>query len=332
MNYLGYLQKQDPLFEFLRHEIFPMTGARKKPNRFKVYSVLSSNHVYVYEDPASLTRVVGKFYGNVPGRHSGSARGLMEREFNNIVYLRGMGFTGYPHYVVRPLGQNADLNCLLAEEFCYGAPFHNFIIGAIQDGGGKALYEKLTALAYFLAAMHNRTAGHSKVAFEKDCAYFDRIVKRLMKDGHIKSSEVNDFLRLKETWANMPCMWEDQDVLVHGDVTPTNILFGAEMWVIVVDLERMKRADRVFDVGRVAGELKHFFMQYSGDGWPAEPYIGHFLWEYSCHFPDRHRAFDSITQRVPFYMGLNLLRIARNTWIGPKHRIHLLQEAKNILM
>ena len=58
-------------------------------------------------------------------------------------------------------------------------------------------------------------------------------------------------------------MWEDNQVLVHGDVTPTNILFGDGLWVIAIDLERMKRADRVFDVGRVAGEIKHFFMQHT---------------------------------------------------------------------
>jgi prepilin-type processing-associated H-X9-DG protein len=27
-------------------------------------------------------------------------------------------------------------------------------------------------------------------------------------------------------------MWEDQQVLVHGDVTPANILFGDGLWVI----------------------------------------------------------------------------------------------------
>ena len=78
----------------------------------------------------------------------------------------------------------------------------------------------------------------------------------------------------------------------------------------------MKRGDRMFDVGRVAGELQHAFMRDSGDWRNAEPFIGHFLWEYSCHFPDREQAFESITSRVPFYMALNMLRIARNGYIG----------------
>jgi hypothetical protein len=72
--------------------------------------------------------------------------------------------------------------------------------------------------------------------------------------------------------------------------------FGDGPWVIAIDLERMKTADRVFDVGRVAAEIKHFFMQYTGNKWLAEPYIGHFLREYACHFPDRDSAFQRSRQ------------------------------------
>ena len=65
----------------------------------------------------------------------------------------------------------------------------------------------------------------------------------------------------------------------------------------------MKRGDRTFDVGRVAGELQHAFMRASGDRHRAEPFIGHFLWEYSSHFPDRQAMFESVTARAPYYMG-----------------------------
>ena len=85
--------------------------------------------------------------------------------------------------------------------------------------------------------------------------------------------------------------------------------------VMAIDLERMRRADRVFDLGRIAGELQHFYMQATGNKYAAEPFISHFLWEYACHFPDRDRAFHSITGRIPFQMGLTLLRIARNSWV-----------------
>jgi aminoglycoside phosphotransferase (APT) family kinase protein len=98
-------------------------------------------------------------------------------------------------------------------------------------------------------------------------------------------------------------MWQDRQVWLHGDATPANFLFGHGMDVAAIDLERMKRGDRMFDVGRVAGELQHAFMAAVGDWRRAEPFIGHFLWEYSCHFPDRERTFESITARAPYYMG-----------------------------
>jgi hypothetical protein len=118
---------------------------------------------------------------------------------------------------------------------------------------------------------------------------------------------------------------------VHGDATPENFLFGGGLQVIAFDLERTKRADRVFDTGRIAGELKHFFMRATGKKDAAEPFIGHFLWEYACHFPNRDRAFQSITGRTPFYMGITLLRIARNSWIEPEYRRRLINEAKACL-
>ena len=47
--------------------------------------------------------------------------------------------------------------------------------------------------------------------------------------------------------------------------------------------------------------------------------------------PDRDKAFAAITRRVPFYSGLTLLRIARNTWIGDKYSRQLLDEARKTL-
>jgi hypothetical protein len=87
----------------------------------------------------------------------------------------------------------------------------------------------------------------------------------------------------------------------------------------------------MFDVGRVAGELQHAFMRDACDRHRAEPFIGHFLWEYSCHFPDRQRAFESITARLPYYMALNLLRIARNDYIDRDYGGRLVRQAKRLL-
>lgn len=331
MNYLGHLPKEDPLYDYLRYDIVPQLGVDGGVPDFRVFQFLASNHVYLYEDTVSHARIIGKFFGGITNRGDDVAFRHMEREFNNLNHLRGIGFTGYPHYIARPLGRNSSLNFVLIEEFCYGTSLNDVIIKAILEGAREQLFQKLTALAYFLATLHNKTAGVERVDFNKDCSYFDRIMSQLKNWGHLGSEEAETFYPLKDQWREKSCMWEDNQVLVHGDTTPTNILFGDELWVIAIDLERMMSADRVFDIGRVAGEIKHFFMQYTGDKHKAEPFIGHFLWEYSSHFPDREAAFASITRRVPFYMGLTLLRIARNSWIIDKYRRKLFDEAKKTL-
>ena len=331
MKYLGHLSKTDPLYGYLCNDILPQLDTRCISPDFRVYRFLASNHVYLYEDQRSQARIIGKFFGGIPGRTPETAYRRMEREFNNLSHLRTIGLAGYPHYVARPLGRNASLNCVLLEEFCYGTPLNDLILGAIREGARKDLFEKLTALAYFLATLHNRTATVERVDVNADCAYFDRIMDQLKHWGHIGWDEAEEFHRLKERWRERAFMWEDNRVLVHGDVTPTNILFGDGPWVIAIDLERMKPADRVFDLGRAAAEIKHFFMQYTGNKWLAEPFIGHFLWEYAGHFPNRESAFQSITRRVPFHMGITLLRIARNSWITDAYRRQLLDEARETL-
>jgi hypothetical protein len=331
MRYLGHLSNTDPLYEYLRCDILPQLGVSGGSPDFRVHAIQASNHVYLYEDRRSRTRVIGKFFCGITGRSSETAFHHMEREFNNLHHLRNIGFTGYPHYVARPLGRNPGLSCVLVEEYCYGTPLDHFIVRAIREGAREALFQKLTALAWFLASLHNRTATAERVDVNRDCSYFDRIMDQLKNWGHIGWGEAEEFHQFKVRWREKGFMWEDNQVLVHGDVTPSNILFGDDRWVIAIDLERMKPADRAFDLGRLAGEIKHFFMQYTGDKELAEPFIGHFLWEYACHFPDRGSAFRSITRRVPFHMGMTLLRIARNAWITGTYRRQLLDEARRTL-
>ena len=126
-------------------------------------------------------------------------------------------------------------------------------------------------------------------------------------------------------------MWQDHQVLVHGDATPANFMFGKGMDVTAIDLERMHYTDRVCDLGRIAGELQHFFLQGTGNKYNAEPYIGHFLWEYASHFPDRSKTFHTITARLPFQISVTLLRIARNAWVSKDHAHKLIQAAKATL-
>jgi aminoglycoside phosphotransferase len=328
-QYLGHLSSHDPLHPYLVHEVLPQMGVQNGAADFRVFSIKDSK-VYLYEERHSRTQVVGKFFVS-GGNDTAEATQRMRQEFDNLRFLRGYGLAGYPHQVVRPLGTNAWLNSVLVEEYSEGVPLSAFVNGAIYQGQSQMLFEKLTALAYFLATLHNRTANGQGVDFHQDCGYLDRLVRKLQIKQVIGAADANELYWLRDLWREKPRMWEDNQVIVHGDATPSNLLFGRGLSVIAIDLERMKRADRVFDLGRIAGELQHSFLQASGNQHAAEPFIGHFLWEYACHFPDRDRAFRSITGRLPFQMALTLLRIARNSWVSALQRRRLVEEAKIIL-
>lgn len=327
-SYLGHLSAHDPLYHYLRYEMLPQLGQSGEHARFRVFRLGGSKEVYLYEEQSSHARLIGKFFagtgtfrGDVASRH-------MEQEYHNLQHIRAYGMTGHPHYVVRPLGCNGYLNSLLVEEYCSGKSLSAVISSAISDGRQDELFAKLTALAYFLATLHNRTANGAGVDFHHDCVYLDHLVRKLYGKHFIGAGDVGEFSWLRDRWREQARMWEDQQVLVHGDATPSNFLFGDGLSVIAIDLEGMRRADRVFDVGRIAGELQHFFMQATGNKYAAEPFIGHFLWEYACHFPDRHSAFRSISGRVAFQMGITLLRIARNNWVDHAYRRRLIDEAR----
>jgi aminoglycoside phosphotransferase (APT) family kinase protein len=329
--YLGKLSEYDPLHAYLQHDIQPQIGAASHHAGYRVFRLNGSNDVYLYEDRETNTKVVGKFFLSSRKKNAEKAASRLTREFDYLCMMREYGLTGYPHHVVRPLGRHYAMNALLITEYCEGALLSDVIRRVISSGDQRTLYQALTALAYFLASFHNRTANGVGVDFHQDCAYLDRLIHRLQEIGALEKDESGEFYWLRDQWRNQARMWEDQQVLVHGDATPENFMVGGGLQVMAFDLERAKRADRVFDTGRIAGELKHFFLQATGKQDAAEPFIGHFLWEYACHFPNRARAFRSITGRTPFYLGMTLLRIARNQWIASDYRRRLIHEAKACL-
>ena len=98
------------------------------------------------------------------------------------------------------------------------------------------------------------------VDFDHDATYYARLVRKLHRRRRIGQWDVDELLLARRLWRDAPRMWQDQQVWLHGDATPANFLFGDGLNVGAIDLERMKRGDRMFDLGRVAGELQHAFM------------------------------------------------------------------------
>ena len=322
MEYLGHLPGNDPLFEYLRWDIFPQLGSDCRDG-IRVFRTNGSNDVYLYEDRLTNQKVIGKFFYSPRMNDWDGAWRRLDREYHNLNKFRSL--LQSPHYVARPLGRNDNLNRLLVVEYCYGEPLDSVIMRSITSKKPEILFEKLTALAYFLATAHNRSATQWNVDFAVNCRYMDHMLSRLdiLSDG-----EQSEFHYWQEKWHNEQFMWEDVQVLVHGDATPSNFFFGDGLHVISFDMERVHENDRVYDIGRLAAELQHFFLRSTGNKYEAEPFIGHFLWEYCCHFPDREQAFRSVTSRVPFYHGVTLLRIARNDYLDWAYRKQLVEEAK----
>ncbi|MEZ4524776.1 MAG: aminoglycoside phosphotransferase family protein [Desulfobacterales bacterium] len=280
-NYLGRLGHEDPLYGWLQYHIAPQAGFSLPDAEYRVFSFSDSRDVYLYEEIHQGWKVVGKFFKSSDPEH---ARKSGEIEFGNLLFLRDMGFSSSPHYVVRPYGFNPAIDNVLITEHIRAESLSRILSDAVYAGGKNRLLRKLTALAHFLAQMHNRTAGEWTVNFEESCQYMEQLLKSLCKRWGLGNREADEFRFLLESWRSRSCMWEDRNVLVHGDATPSNFLFGTGREVMMIDLERMKWADRVFDLGRLCGELKHFFFRSTGNPLAAEDVIGHFLWEYCCHF------------------------------------------------
>lgn len=319
-EYLGHLSRHDRLYDYLQYEIFPALGCGN-PDGIRVFGTNGSNAVYIYEERRSNVKAVGKFFYSNNMCSWKEAERRLEREWESLLHARSV-LNGC-HYVARPLGRNIELGCLLVTEFCDGMPLEDVINRAVYNKEEQLLHDKLRALAGFLAEMHNHSAQSFRVDFNAECHYFKRLCDMLSQQGF----DVHELHRWEKSWQDVPAMWEDCAVKVHGDATPANFFFGDDMYVISFDLERMKFSDRCFDLGRLAGEIQHYFLRAVGNKYLAEPFISGFLCNYCSCFPDRYRALESISSRLPFYMGMTLLRIARNSYHSPEYRRKLINEA-----
>lgn len=326
-KYLGYLDNNDPLYGYLKYDIQPQLSGFFDDPVYRVYRLNGSNAVYLYEEKNTQTKVIGKYFYSEREENKQNAAHHLEKEYQRLETIRRFGFDCHPFYVAKPLGKNADLGELLVVEYCEGELLSRIISRAISEKDNELLFDKLSLLAYFFAELHNRTATPAPLDFDNVCHYMDQVVRQC--SVLMNEKEIQTFYSFRQCWHDKSQMWQDCPVLVHGDATPENFLFSSEDTLMTFDLERSIYTDRVFDIGRMAGELKHFFLMNTANTFAAEPFIGHFLWEYATHFPDRESAFYSITRRVPFYMGVTLLRIARNFWIAPDYRRKLIDEAKN---
>ena len=100
---------------------------------------------------------------------------------------------------------------------------------------------------------------------------------------------------------------------------------------MAIDFERVHRDDRVYDVGRLCGELKHSFLLATGEASPGRAvYRPLPLGNMPAIFPTGPGPSPPSPPRLPFHLGLTLLRIARNGWLDDGYRRRLVREATTI--
>jgi len=253
----------------------------------------------------------------------------MKREYDNLLFVRSKGFDKGKLAVVKPLGMNKNA-LVLIEEYVDGKDLSSIICEAVKMNNYQELYYKLTTLAKFLANLHRKTEMVRRVDFGLFANMMRQRLDFIQSQGLLSEEEKKKFLVQIEKWCGVTQMWENREVVVHGDATPTNFLFN-DGSVKAIDLERMRTADKVYDLGMVAGELKHNFMHTCGNKYIAEPFITHFYREYCKEFEDREEAFTELTIRNAFYMAAAELRISKNTWLNWEHRRWLIREAMTCL-
>jgi aminoglycoside phosphotransferase len=314
--------------DYLKEEIFPQL-ASPPYGEIEVSELSHKKPVYLFLERCKNIVVVGKRF-KVESVLLEDAWLEADREYLNLKLLRErFGMSGSTDYVVAPLGRSKELSALLVTEKAPGKTLDYYIDRAVHEQQHEQLFDKLSHLARFFVKLHQISETDRTVPLDLPQAYTEKLLDYL-RQGLLTPSEEAAIEQYSSRWWDEQSIFvTDREVIVHGDATPTNFLFYANS-VVGIDLEEMKWADRCWDLGFIAAELKHHFMWRMGDGWAAEPFIGHFLWEYAVNYGDT-RFFHAVTRKIPLYMALGLLRIARNNWLGENHRKNLVVEAQKCL-
>lgn len=289
-----------------------------------------STCVFVCRNQGTDRAVVCKFFAAREGLPWSEAKGLMVYEYRSLEQLRRSGFRDPPFEVVRPVEMMEDLGCLLVEPFIAASDL-DYAIGGALAGDEPGLLTRLDSLAGFLARLHTANVLHRRIPFHRYCEEARRIVRSLMKAPELPREVLRSVEPLVRRWEKEGERWTVETTLVHGDVTPTNFLFPGPGRMVIVDLERMRFADPLLDVGYMTAELRHHFALRARCAERAEPFVQHFLARYCEEREFAEPARWKWLERHRFFMALGELRIARSPRLHPGHRSWLIEEAARCL-
>jgi hypothetical protein len=253
--------------------------------------------------------VVGKFFAEPTGTFTEyNAAGAMENEYRILKRVSRIILTP------RPLARRRDFSCVLLSEFVKGRR----LSGRLDDG---RLYDHLTGVARLHRCLHDHTAGGYRK--EREFATFQRVLEQ----AGLGRENREECKMLLGRWWDHPLLDRASGCMIHRDATPANYLVRHGR-VHALDFESAwSDAHPVHDAGIFCAELKHYFAAQKQSGRMAEPYIGHYLWEYS-HDEDDFREVCAV---LPFFMALGYLRMIRVAGDNSRKRERLIREVVRCL-
>jgi hypothetical protein len=320
------LPPEAPLALALRELLAPEGFRPPDPGEWSPEPLPSSRAVYRFTFPAGQYPVVGKFFTSYPPETS-LDQGLAQ-EYHNYLKLPALGLNNGA--VPRLLGRCPEVGLGLLLESVPGPDLDRLLAQACHGGGGQLLNPALDRLARLLVRFHGAMARGEPVSPDPALTYLDKLLRQLSGAGLLSPAEQDDLAREGRLWSARFAAFPDRQVLVHGDATPTNFLFP-DGRAVALDLERLRVADRLWDLSWVAAELKHAWGWRTGNFFAGEEAIRHFFQVYLEALspePDLPRRLHHLN---PFYMALAELRIARNAYLAWDHRRWLVAEARRCL-
>jgi len=288
----------------------------------------SSRQVVRFSVAGGNAAAVGKFFSHYPPATSPDR--ALEREYGNYLWAAALGLSQGAGLIPRLLGRHPEMRLGLVLAAVPGPNLDQALALACYHGEQGQLLSRLKKLAGLLAAFHTRVLPEQPVSPQPALKYFAKLQRQLQGLGLLTAGDAEVFQGEKTAWAERLHQLPDRVVLVHGDATPTNFLFP-DGRVVALDLERLRPADRLWDLSWVAGELRHAWGWRTGSMDGAEPAIGHFFSAYLLSLPANALLQRRIFGLNPFYMALAELRIARNGYLPWDYRLALVAEARRCL-
>jgi aminoglycoside phosphotransferase len=290
----------------------------------------SSRPVFRFISGEKGTSAVGKFFHAFPPQ-APADRGLAQ-EYNNYLWAAYLGLAGNhgSRRIPRLLGRRPEIRLGLLLEDIPGWDLDHLVAQAGDEEKADLLYRGLENLAELLAFFHNRPLPSSPAAPQAALGYLDKLRGQLQEMGLLTPEDDEALEEEGLAWELHLHGFPDRQVLAHGDVTPTNLLFPAGV-AVALDLERLGGADRLWDLSWVAGELKHTWTWRHAAPEQAEPYIRHFFSAYLYAMGAPRALADRVYRLNPFFMALVELRIARNLYLTWDYRRGLVHEARRCL-